>query len=258
MRNPLAISFYRQMERRLAPYLARRSHSQIHTDYDFAETVKGWCRKEIHPKINTVLNGVDTDLFTPDTTPDPLLSEEEGPIIMTTRRLVVKNGVLYLVKAFKRVVEKIPEAKLIIIGDGPEKDRITKEIEDLDIEKNIQFIGMIANSKIPSYLAAAKIVVVPSIVEASSISVLEAMAMRKPVVASDIPGIREITNNGKNCVLVPSKKTESIADAILNLIKSENKAEELALKGYEEIKQNYTWEKKAKEIEQIYYRTLEK
>ncbi|MCK4769173.1 MAG: glycosyltransferase family 4 protein, partial [Candidatus Heimdallarchaeota archaeon] len=208
-------------------------------------------------KINTVLNGVDTDIFSPDIKPNPLLKEEEGPIVMTTRRLVVKNGVLYLVKAFKKVVEKYPKAKLIIIGDGPEKTRISKEINELGIVKNIQFIGMVANKEVPTYLASADIVVVPSIVEASSISVLEAMAMNKPVVASDIPGIREITNNGKNCVLVPAKKTDNIADAILNLLSSEQKAEELASLGYVEIKQNYTWEKKAKEIEQIYYKALE-
>jgi glycosyltransferase involved in cell wall biosynthesis len=258
IRNPLAVSFYRQMERRLAPYLAKKCNSQIHTDYDFAKTVKAWCKEEVHPKINTILNGVDTDIFTPNATPNSQLTEEEGPIVMTTRRLVVKNGVLYLVKAFKKVVEKIPSAKLVIIGDGPEKTRISKEIKELSIEKNVQFIGMVANKEIPSYLAAARIVVVPSIVEASSISVLEAMAMRKPVVASDIPGIREITKEGKNCVLVPPKETENIAEAILNLIKTDKKADELASKGYEEIKQNYTWEKKAKEIEQVYYKTLEK
>ncbi|MCG3225749.1 MAG: glycosyltransferase family 4 protein [Candidatus Heimdallarchaeota archaeon] len=200
---------------------------------------------------------MDTDIFSPDIKPNPLLKEEEGPIVMTTRRLVVKNGVLYLVKAFKKVVEKYPKAKLIIIGDGPEKTRISKEINELGIVKNIQFIGMVANKEVPTYLASADIVVVPSIVEASSISVLEAMAMNKPVVASDIPGIREITNNGKNCVLVPAKKTDNIADAILNLLSSEQKAEELASLGYVEIKQNYTWEKKAKEIEQIYYKALE-
>ncbi len=257
VKNPLTVSFYRQMERRLAPYLAKRCHYQIHTDYDFAETVKGWCNKREKTKINTVLNGVDTDIFSPDIKPNPLLKEEEGPIVMTTRRLVVKNGVLYLVKAFKKVVEKYPKAKLIIIGDGPEKTRISKEINELGIVKNIQFIGMVANKEVPTYLASADIVVVPSIVEASSISVLEAMAMNKPVVASDIPGIREITNNGKNCVLVPAKKTDNIADAILNLLSSEQKAEELASLGYVEIKQNYTWEKKAKEIEQIYYKALE-
>ena len=214
VRNRVAVSFYRQMERRLAPYLAKKSDFQIHTDYDFAETVRNWSSKKTKEKIKTILNGVDTDIFSTNTKPNPKLKEEEGPIIMTTRRLVVKNGVFYLAKAFKKVVDKHPNAKLVIIGDGPERARIAKEIDNLSIVKNVQFIGMVANKEVPSYLAAADIVVVPSIVEASSISALEAMAMRKPVIASDIPGIREITNNGKNCVLVPAKDTNSISNFI--------------------------------------------
>jgi glycosyltransferase involved in cell wall biosynthesis len=257
VRNRLTVSFYRQMERRLAPYLAKKCHFQIHTDYDFAETVRSWSKENIKGKIKTILNGVDTDIFSTSTKPNPRLKGEEGPIIMTTRRLVVKNGVFYLAKAFKNVVEKHPNAKLVIIGDGPERARIAKEIDILNITENVQFIGMVANKEIPSYLAAADIVVVPSIVEASSISALEAMAMRKPVIASDIPGIREITDNGKNCMLVPAKNTKGIAKAILELLESDQKATEIASLGYEEIKQNYTWEKKAKEIEQIYFKALE-
>ncbi|MHA2357488.1 MAG: glycosyltransferase family 4 protein [Candidatus Heimdallarchaeaceae archaeon] len=257
VRNKLVAAFYRQMERKLAPYLAKKCHSQIHTDYEFAGMVREWCKPEVKPKINTILNGVDTNIFKSNTKPNSQLKAEEGPIIMTTRRLVVKNGVFYLVKAFKKVVKIFPKSKLIIIGDGTEKTRIIKEIKDLDIEKNIQFIGMVANKEVPSYLASADIVAVPSIVEASSISVLEAMAMRKPVVASDIPGIREITNNGNNCVLVSARKEDEIASAILDLINSKEKAEKLATLGYEEVNKNYTWEKKAKEIERIYYKAIE-
>ena len=256
IKNQLVASFYRQMERKLAPFLAKKCHYQIHTDYDFANTVKSWCDTETEQKIGTIMNGVDTNLFNPNAQLD-LRLKEEGPIIMTTRRLVVKNGVIYLAKAFKKVIKEFPKVKLVIIGDGPEKKRIKKEINDLQITENVNFIGMVPNKEIPSYLASANVVVVPSIVEASSISVLEAMAMKKPVVASDIPGIREITSDGSNCVLVPAKKTDSIAEAILSLLNSEQKAEKIASLGYEEVKQNYTWEKKAKEIEQLYYKAIE-
>jgi len=82
--------------------------------------------------------------------------------------------------------------------------------------------------------------------------------MRKPVVASDIPGIREISNYGKNCVLVPSMNPAEIANGTLEILQSNEKAEEIAKNGNEEILQHYSWEKKAEEIEQIYLRALEK
>ena len=257
-KNKLTVAFYKNMERRLAPYLAKKSTYQIHTDFDFAETVRNWCKPRIQKKIVTVLNGVDIKKFKPDIKPHPELSGKKGPIIMTTRRLVTKNGVIFLVRAFKNILKKSPKAELVIIGDGPEKQKIEKEIQKLGIATQTHLIGMVTNDQIPSYLAVADIIVVPSIVEASSISVLEAMAMRKPIVASDIPGIREITNYGKNCKLVTPMNSKELATGIIDLLENKEKSEELANLGHEEILKNYTWEKKAKEIEEIYYKALEK
>ncbi len=256
-KNCLSSNIYKMLERQIAPLLVKKCRYQIHTDYDFADTVKSWVKPKMKSKIRTILNGVDVKQFNPQIKKNSKLVDEKGPLIVTTRRLVPKNGVIYLVKGFKGVLKKFPNAKLIIIGDGPEKDRIRKEIEFQKIKSNTMLIGMIPNNEIPSYLAVADIVVVPSIVEASSISVLEAMAMKLPIVASDIPGIREITNFGENCVLVPSKNPKSLAEGILRLLTSKEEAEKLANSGYQEVLQNYTWEKKAKEIEQIYYNALD-
>ncbi len=257
-RNKLTATFFRSMERRLAPYLAKKSTYQIHTDFDFADTVRKWCKPKTQKKIITVLNGVDIKKFKPDRKPHSELSGKKGPIIMTTRRLVTKNGVIFLVRSFKSILKKFPEAELIIIGDGPEKHTIENEIQKLKINSRTHLIGMITNDQIPSYLAAADIIVVPSIVEASSISVLEAMAMKKPIVASDIPGIREITNYGKNCKLVSPMNSKELASGISSLLNDNKKSNEIASLGYEEILKKYTWEKKAKEIEEIYYKALEK
>ncbi|MCK4971930.1 MAG: glycosyltransferase family 4 protein [Candidatus Heimdallarchaeota archaeon] len=256
-RNPFAVWFYKGMERRIAPLLARKTDYQIHTDFDFAETVKKWCKPKNAKKVVTVLNGVDIQKFNYKTPPKPTLSEEEGPVIMTTRRLVVKNGVIFLARSFKKIIEKYPSAKLYIIGDGPEKNNIYHEVQSLGLEENVNFVGMVPNDSIPSFLSGADIVVVPSIVEASSISVLEAMAMKKPIVASDIPGIREITKKGEHCILVKSKDTSQLADGILRLLKDKETSERIAQLGFNEVTANFSWKKKAKEIEQIYFNALE-
>ncbi len=255
--SKLKASFYRKMERFLAPRLVRKSAVQIHTDYDFAETVKAWVRPRFKNRIITILNGVDTKKFSLDVNPNPAISKEVGPIVMTSRRLVAKNGVIFLVQGFKEVIQNHPDAVLVIIGDGPERERIQDEIQKLNLSSNIRMIGMIPNDEIPSYLVKADVIAVPSIVEASSISVLEAMAMKKPVVASDIPGIREITKFGENCVLVPPMKPSDLADGISELLESRKRREELGERGYNEVIENYTWEKKAKEIELLYYNIID-
>ncbi|MCG3215134.1 MAG: glycosyltransferase family 4 protein [Candidatus Heimdallarchaeota archaeon] len=256
-KNRASSFFYRRMERSIAPYLAKKSDFQIHTDYDFADTVKKWCKLETQNKIVTVLNGVDIKKFSPDIKPDPMFDQKKGPKIIATRRLVAKNGVIFLVRSFKEILKKFPSAELFIIGDGPEKQRLETESKLLGIHRQTHFIGMVPNDRIPSFLAAADIVVVPSIVEASSISVLEAMSMKKPIVASNIPGIREISDYGKNCELVSPMNWEDLAKGITKLLNDEEKAEDLARLGFEESTKNFTWEKKAKEIEQLYYRTQE-
>jgi glycosyltransferase involved in cell wall biosynthesis len=249
--------FYRKMEHYLAPYLVRKAAAQIHTDYDFAETVKKWVKPKYKDRIITILNGVDIKKFSLDVEPNSKISSKVGPIVMTSRRLVAKNGVIFLVQGFEKVIQSYPNAILVIIGDGPERARIQEEIQKLKLISNVHMIGMIPNDEIPSYLIKADIVAVPSIVEASSISVLEAMAMKKPVVASDIPGIREITKFGENCVLVPPMKPSDLADGICGLLESKKLRKELGEKGYKEIIENYTWEKKAKEIEQLYYNIID-
>jgi len=255
--SKLKAGFYRKMERYLAPFLVRKTAVQIHTDYDFAETVKTWLKPRYKSRVVTILNGVDIKKFSLEVDPNPSLSDETGPIVMTSRRLVAKNGVLFLVQGFKKVLQKHPDAVLVIIGDGPERGRIQEEIQKLKLNSNVRMIGMIPNDEIPSYLVKADVIAVPSIVEASSISVLEAMAMKKPVVASDIPGIREITKFGENCVLVQPMRPSDLADGICKLLESEHQRIELGERGYKEVIENYTWEKKAKEIEQVYYNVID-
>ncbi|TFG09322.1 hypothetical protein EU534_02270, partial [Candidatus Heimdallarchaeota archaeon] len=115
VRSRVKSGFYRYMEKRLAPYLAKKSDCQIHTDYDFAQLVRGWCKEETKCKIHTVLNGVDIERFQPKIKPEKSL-ETSKPIIMTTRRLVVKNGVIHLVTGFEKILKKHPTAQLIIVG----------------------------------------------------------------------------------------------------------------------------------------------
>ncbi|MCE7741624.1 MAG: glycosyltransferase family 4 protein [Candidatus Heimdallarchaeota archaeon] len=258
VKNRIKAGFYRGMERKLAPYLAKKAHCQIHTDYDYAQIVKNWCKEETKTKIHTVLNGVDIEKFHPEISPETSIIEEDGPIIMTTRRLVVKNGVIHLVRGFEKILKKHSSAKLLIVGDGPERSPIEREIKQRELSSSVKLTGMVPNDKIPSYLALADVVVVPSIVEASSISVLEAMAMRKAIVASDIPGIREITNQGKNCVLVPPKDPKALADGVIKLLDSKERAIKLAKLAYDNAVKDFSWEKKAQEIEALYLRELDR
>ena len=234
--------FFKGLECFLIPFLGRLCDLQIHTDTLFASVA----RKLGVPssKIRVFLNGVDTTIFSPNTIPTIKTS---CFTILTHRRLVRKNGVHILIKALS-LLPKNMRIKLLIIGDGPEKPCLIKLAKELKVSDKIIFLGWKPNEEIPGYLAAADLIVIPSIVEASSISMLEAMAMSKPVIASNIPGIRDIVGNERCAILVPPENPEELASAILFLYDNPKLRMELSFKARKLVVKNHSWKAIAKRM----------
>lgn len=243
--DPLTAAFYKMGENILAPYLAQISDMQIHACHYFAEQVIKWGAQP--DKIKVILNGVDANRFDPaKITVDIKIA---CPAILTARRLVKKNGVDNLVRAMPQILDQV-ECKLLIIGDGPERSDLIHLVEELGIKNNVNFLGAIQHNDIARYLALADITVVPSIVEASSIFMLESMAMGKPVVATGAWGLAEIIN-GKNGMLTDAAH---LGEAIAGLICDEKKQKELGENARQYVIENHSWEKIAKSVESEYFR----
>lgn len=243
--DPLTAAFYKLAEKTLAPYLAQISDLQIHACHYFAEQVIKWGAKP--DKIRVILNGVDTNRF------DPVKIRVEKkiacPIILTARRLVKKNGVDNLLRAMPYLLDQV-ECKLLIIGDGPEKSDLIHIVEKLGIKNNVNFLGSIPHNDIARYIALADIAVVPSIVEASSIFMLESMAMAKPVVATSAWGLAEIIN-GKNGMLTDASH---LGETIAGLLCDEQMQKELGENARQYVSENHNWENIAKRVESEYIR----
>ena len=198
-------------------------------------------------KIRVILNGVDTNRF------DPIKirpgKKNVCPVILTARRLVKKNGVDSLLRAMPRLLDQV-ECKLFIIGDGPEKSGLIHLVEKLGLKNNVNFLGAILHDDIAGYIALADITVVPSIVEASSIFMLESMAMGKPVVATGAWGLAEIIN-GKNGLLTEATHLE---ETIAGLLCNEQMQRKLGENARKYVSENHKWEKIAKLVESEYIR----
>ena len=144
------------------------------------------------------------------------------------------------------------ECRLLIIGDGPERHNLMHLADELGIKESVDFLGAIPHKNIAEYIALADIAVIPSIVEASSIFMLEAMAMCKPVVATGAWGLEEIIN-GKNGVLTDA---EHLGEEIAVLLSDERRLKEIGKNARRYVIENHTWEKIAKRIEYEYLRLL--
>ncbi|MCZ7381921.1 MAG: glycosyltransferase family 4 protein [Candidatus Methanoperedens sp.] len=234
--NPISALFYRAAEKQLATLLAKRSHLQIHVSTYFAQQVSAW-----GGRVKMIPNGVDTSVFHPEVTG---CLHGSLPVILTARRLVRKNGIEYLIKAMEFLKDL---CELIIIGDGPERHRLELLAKNM---KNIKFLGAVPHPDMPSYIAGADIAVVPSIIEASSLFMLEAMAMGKPVVASCAGGLPETL--GGSGILVPPMHPELLAKAILELLNDPQMRMRLGIKARRRVEEEYTWQKIAMQTEREY------
>ena len=171
-------------------------------------------------------------------------------MVGTIGNLYKQKGQQYLIQAFARVAASLPKARLEIIGDGPEKQKLLDLIKELDLESRVQLLGKIDKPK--RYLDKWDLFVLPSLSETFGLVILEAFASRVPVVATKVGGIPELIIDDKTGYLVPPADSEKLAKAISYLLAEKKKRESLASEAYALLKKHYDWEKVIKEIENEY------
>lgn len=211
-------------------------------------------------KVIVMLNGVDLNLFKPIKTSDVRsafgLSLEDF-IIFHAKAFVAKNGQKYLINAMPEVIQKIPNAKLILAGDGPMKDELVALVKKLKVVEHVVFVGNLPNNSIPNYIGASDIICIPSthvegLEEASSIFLVEAMAMGKPCIATNIGGLAESINSEENGILVPDKNSNAIANAIIELYNNPELAYKIGKNGRIYVEKERTWNTITKKMIELY------
>lgn len=219
-----------------------------------------------HKKITYQPNSVDTDEFSPRVKNYSLLPFVYGgePLIFIVRRMVPKNGVQFLVEATPKILEKIPNAKIVHIGWGRLEEYLKLRVEELKIENNFYFLNRIENTKLKDYLNLADVVVFPSTAEATSIACLESMALGKAIIASKVGGFPEMVEDGKNGYLVnltdsefsdynapmtlPDGKLQSLADAIVQLVSRPENCVQFGAYSRERAIKEFSWQTNIKKI----------
>ena len=168
--------------------LLRASDHTFATSVEIADVADG-----LLPGLSTepVTNGVDTSVFRRC---EPSLRPVSGPLLVVPRRLFPKNGVRFFVQAMPEIAAEIPGVEAILVGDGPEREELESLSAQLGIANRVRFLGARPNSEMPGILSSAAVAVIPSLMEATSIAALEAMACELPVAASRVGGLPEIVD----------------------------------------------------------------
>jgi len=205
-------------------------------------------------KFEIIPFGVDTRFFQPEN----LLKDKEIFQILSIGYLIERKGFEYLITAVEEVLKVHNNVKLKIVGSGPLEVRIKKLIKELGLEETIEIIGNVSDEKLLEIYNLSDLFVLPSIVDSQGnteglgVVLLEAMACKLPVIASNIGGIPDIIHDGETGLLVPEKDSMEISLSIIKLIENEDLRELIALKGYNMVKEHFIWEKIAKEYISIY------
>jgi len=179
--------------------------------------------------------------------------KEAGLVLLSVGRLVPQKGFDILLKAFSRIVNKI-EARLIILGEGPEKESLSRLAKDLSIEEKVSFLGFQNNPY--KFLSKANVFVLSSRFEGLPMVILEAMACNTPIISTDCKsGPREILQGGKCGLLVSPEDADALSMALLKLLKAKNLRESFSRLGKQRAEE-FAVKKIVAQYEDMIYKSL--
>lgn len=186
-------------------------------------------------------------------------AEDETRVIMTLARLVRDKGQHYLLDALA-----LPEMRachssirVVFAGDGPAQINLVSQAEALGLRDIVHFLGRVAHSDVPGLLAASDIVVLPTVSEGMSLSLLEAMACGRPVVASAIPAITSFIEDGVTGRIVPVAQPAALARALSDLLGDPAHANELGARGQAHVTARYDQRAMVTAYERVFHRAAD-
>lgn len=161
-------------------------------------------------KVQVVHCGLDRESFADDSIADAT----SDPIFLCIGRLSSEKGHSILLDAFSKVAARHPDAKLVLAGDGPLRDVIEKRIIELGLMARVRITGWISSSTVRDEILGARVLVQPSLQEGLPVVLMEAMALRRPVISTYVAGIPELVIPGEVGWLVPAANTEALIKAM--------------------------------------------
>lgn len=202
-----------------------------------------------HNKIRVVKNGINLERFSctrSDTLRSLLNYNKDMPIVLTVARLDKQKGHEYLLEA----ASMVPEAVFVLVGDGPERENLETNAKNMRVDDRVVFLGH--RPDMQKFLAGCDVFVLPSLYEGLPLTIIEAMAAARPVIASDIPGTDEIIINGKTGILVPPANPRAMAEAIQRVLSDPTLARDLAISGKNRAYSEFSSKKMLEGVTRLY------
>ncbi|MEZ4524003.1 MAG: glycosyltransferase family 4 protein [Thermomicrobiales bacterium] len=197
-------------------------------------------------------NGVDLERFRPPTNDEKsrlrasLEIDPEARVVVFTGRLAPEKRLDLLVDSWESVEKKVPGAQLVIVGDGPDREKLTEASEG----RNVLYPGR--TDDVSPYLRAADAFVLPSDTEGLSNALLEAMAAGLPVIATDVGGARDVIDHDRSGLIIPPGDRDALESALVRVLGNRSYGMELGTAARARIEEGYGLKSTARSLRQLY------
>jgi glycosyltransferase involved in cell wall biosynthesis len=207
-------------------------------------------------------NGVDTGMFQPGLDGTSVrrqhgIQDDEHVVLFVGAldRAHHFKGVPTLLRALSRLAD--PKTVLVLVGEGDLEDRLVQISAELGVSERTRFVGMKSHTELARYYAAADVVVLPSLPpESFGMVLIEAMACGKPVIASNLPGVRSVVLDGHDGLLADPGDVDDLSEKMRELLGNRRLREEMGKRGRSKVEQEYAWPKIIPRLVEVYESVL--
>ena len=237
-------------------YCARRADHCTGVSADITDSFKS-ILGVVPQRSSSILNGIDIERYSKETDRD--IRAEMGfaaadKIVGCIGNLRHEKNQHQLIEAFSSVVTSYPNARLLLVGGGEYRSRLEKAVTEKGLERNVFLLGPRLDT--PDLYAAFDVYCLTSVFEGLPLTILEAMAAKCPIVATDVTGIRDVVHDGETGLLVPLNDPERTAQAIVCLLDDPRLGRSLAESGRRLVSERYSLRAMAANYRQLYERVI--
>ena len=197
--------------------------------------------------ISIIYNGIDLDSYVIN-----IKESEYQKFVVFIGRLIITKNLQIVILAFKDVVRKIPDAKMLVIGEGPMRGDWEKIVSDNDLSNNIEFKGFLTEENKRELLSKCSALVFPSLVEGFGLVLLEAFAMAKPILGTNVKPFDEIVEEGLDGFLLPPDNPSTWSEKIILLLSDKKLCQKMGQNARTKVQQKYDALSIHSKIEQLY------
>jgi len=219
----------------------------------------GWAAEQVPRTLGLpvarVSKGVDAERFQPNgASMRASLRLDDRRVVLTVARLVPIKRVELLVEAFAAVRARVPEAHLVVVGEGPERDAIRQRAADVGVLDAMTFVGSIAHRETPAFYRAADVFALSSDFDNSPNVIPEAMASGLPIVSTDAGGVRQFVDEPEGGAIVPRGDAAALARALERYVVSPSESRAAGVYNRRKAASEFSWPASAAQLLAVYQR----